>query len=89
MNEQDIKTLVEMQLMISKKPQLSFEILAAVIEGLKSYGAEITKRNSYIDLIVRNLKPEYWEELKKYVVPEVFESLGLEAPHPKDNQVKI
>ncbi len=47
------------------------------ILALENYRREVTKRNSNIWLVVKNLKPEHLEEIKKLVIPEVFEDLGL------------
>lgn len=63
---------------VEQNPEFVFTLLHAAVQGLENYRKEITKKNSQIDLIVRNLKPEYYAELKKYVVPEVFENLGLQ-----------
>lgn len=74
------KKEVEIGVMIEteKDPEFVYVILHAAMKGLENYRKQITKKNAYIDMIVRNLKPEYYDELKKYVIPEVFESLGLQ-----------
>lgn len=63
---------------IERDPEFMFALLSVAIKGLENYRKEITKKNSYINMIVRNLKPEYYAELKKYVIPEIFEVLGLQ-----------
>ncbi len=52
-------------------------VMDMIINGLESYEREVTKRNSNIWLVVKSLKPEHLEEMKKLIIPEVFEDLGL------------
>lgn len=77
MTQEDIVTIVRVQMMISKDPDLSFEILNAVVGGLKEYKSDVDKLASNIWLVVKNIKPEYLEEMKELIIPEVFKSLGL------------
>ncbi len=63
---------------VKDDPAFASSVVENVMDGLTAYSTELRKKNANIDLIVRNLKPEHYAELKKYVVPEVFENLGLQ-----------
>lgn len=76
--EEEIEFELSIVNYIAKKPDDIFKVLAYAMRGLEEYKKNLTAKNANIDLIVRNLKPEHYEELKKYVIPEVFESLGLQ-----------
>jgi hypothetical protein len=64
---------------IVSDPSYTFRLMEVVEAGLRDSQAEFNKKNSNLWLIVKNLKPEYLEEMKKLIIPEVFESLGIEV----------
>jgi hypothetical protein len=78
------KELKQAMIVLDMKAELEKDIeffpmvMSAALEGLELYRKNMTNRNANIDLIVRNLKPEHYEEISKYVIPEVFESLGMQ-----------
>lgn len=65
-------------------PDFAMSILGNVVDGLADYRRQITKKNSNIHLIVMNLKPEYLEKMKEFIIPEVFESLGIRVEEVTD-----
>lgn len=77
MEEEDLQTLVAVQVLIRKKPEMAYKVLECVIDGIKNYRHDTDKKASNIWLIVKNLKQKDLDRLKELIVPEVFESLGL------------
>jgi hypothetical protein len=69
--------LAEMQAMVEKEPKLAFEIMSYAINGLIDYKKKLAKHEANLWLVVKNLKPEHLEEIKKLIIPEVFEDLEL------------
>lgn len=69
--------MVSVQKLIHQKPEMSVDILNAIIIGLQQREEDLDKKASNIWLVVKNLKPEHLEEMKKLIIPEVFESLNL------------
>ena len=53
------------------------EMIDLVQWWLNSKEKSLNKSRSNIWLIVKNLKPESLEELRKLIIPEVFEDVGL------------
>lgn len=82
MNEQDLKKyriVIETKEAVTKDPKFAFDILGAALQGIEELRLESMKKNANIHLIVMNLKPEYLEEMKKLIIPDVFESLGIDV----------
>ncbi len=80
MNEEHLKYIQAVDIIcgaIAKDPKHAFEILDAIVIGLQEYKQKVDKQHSNLDLVIRNLKPEYLIEMKKLIIPEVFESLNL------------
>ena len=69
--------LAEMMTMVEEDPNLAFEIMSYAINGLINYKKKLAKHEANLWLVVKNLKPEHLEEIKKLIIPEVFEDLGL------------
>lgn len=80
MNDTEKRIIIaNMRALLLLEPEHTLDLFKIVLNSLEDYKDESVKRNANIDLIVRNLKPEYLVELKKLVIPEVFESLGIET----------
>jgi len=58
-------------------PNFAKEVLNYMLSGLHDYRKVFVKKNSCIDLIVRNIKPEYIEEMRKVIIDDVFEVVGI------------
>ena len=77
MDIEEVKQSAWIQSKIMHRPEFAMEVLSWVLSALEKSRQETDKRNSNIDLIVRNLKPEHLEEMKKLITPEIFTSLGI------------
>lgn len=75
--EQKAIMLANIAIEVTENPAFGLEIMALITDGLKEYKHKIDKRSANIWLVVKNLKPEYLEVLKKIIIPEVFEDLNL------------
>lgn len=73
---QEIEARVAVKRLLDKKGG-AIELFIEILETFKEKEHEISRRESDIWIVVKNIKPEYLDEMKKLIIPEVFERLGL------------
>lgn len=73
------KICAEVYQAVLNDPEFTMSILGNAMDALAEYRRQVTKKNSNIHLIVMNLKPEHLKEMKEFIIPEVFESLGIKV----------
>lgn len=70
-------TLAEVMTMVEKEPQIALEVIQYALDGLRKRENNLKKKETNLWLVVKNIKPEYLEEMKKLIIPEIFENLNL------------
>ena len=81
MKEEDYILLNSLQERIKREPIFSLEVFAVILNCLKEYERKTDKKHSYIDLVVKLIKPSaYSSFMNKNLSTEVFETLGLQLP---------
>lgn len=81
MSEEDqmayAQAIVGIRRLLSGDIKNSQVIMEEMMFAFKEWEMKQSRLQSDLKTVVMNIKPEYLEEMKKLIVPEIFERLGL------------
>ena len=75
--EELAKAIVGIRRMMRVDIRHAIIIMEEVITGFQEREEKIEQMKQNLKVVIMNVKPEYLQEMKKLIVPEVFDSLGL------------
>lgn len=88
MNEleiQQIEAEVAVRRILSRKNG-GIELFQLIFNDLVEREMKLSAKESNLQSIIMNIKPEYIEEMKKLINEEIFESLGLSDSAAKGSE---